>query len=69
VSDYRVKKSDKIYEVHEGETDQVVARFKKEKSAKAMARDWNLGGGFSGWTPSFFLIGENIFSDYNQSKS
>ena len=69
MSNYRVKKSDKIYEVHEGETDQVVARFKKEKSAKTMARDWNLGGGFSGWTPSFFLNGKNIFSDYTQAKS
>jgi hypothetical protein len=43
------------YEVVESGTRQVINTELTKNEAKAMARHLNMGGGFDGWTPSFFL--------------
>lgn len=45
----------KTYQIKETETDHIVATFKKNVDAKKMAKHLNLGGGFDGWTPTFFV--------------
>lgn len=44
-----------LYEVVESTTEQVVKTDMTQSEAKAMCRHLNLGGGFDGWTPAFFL--------------
>jgi hypothetical protein len=60
--DYKlVKKNEKTalshYEVLETNTDQVIRKFPvdKQPEARAFMRSLNLGAGFNGYTPSFFL--------------
>ena len=60
--DYKlVKKNEKTalshYEILETNTDQVIRKFPvdKQPEARAFTRSLNLGAGFSGFTPSFFL--------------
>lgn len=43
------------YEVVETGTRQVIKSEMRKEEAKSMARHLNMGGGFDGWTPSFFL--------------
>jgi hypothetical protein len=43
------------FEVVETNTEQVVKTFMALKDAKKFMRSLNLGGGFDGWTPTFFL--------------
>jgi hypothetical protein len=45
------------YDILEESTEQVVKSFSGDKflDARAFMRHLNLGGGFDGWTPSFFL--------------
>jgi hypothetical protein len=45
----------KFYSIKETETDHIIATFKKSVDAKKMAKHLNLGGGFDGWTPNFFV--------------
>ena len=46
------------YAVLEKNTDQIIRKFSvdKQPEAKAFTRSLNLGAGFDGWTPNFFLI-------------
>lgn len=45
-----------ICDIIETKTDHVVATLPSHPGkAKALCRHLNLGGGFDGWTPSFFL--------------
>jgi hypothetical protein len=44
-----------VYNVVENMTDQIVRSFSVHKEAKKLLRHLNLGGGFDGWTPTFFL--------------
>ena len=60
--DYKlVKKNEQTalthYEVLETGTDQVIKKFSvdKQPEARAFMRSLNLGAGFNGHTPSFFL--------------
>jgi hypothetical protein len=53
--DYKVKKEDNQFKVIETKTDKIIYQSDDEKKARELARKWNLGGGFSGWTPTFFL--------------
>lgn len=45
----------KLYDVLETSTEQVVASYSEYNEARKFMRFLNLGGGFDGWTPSFFL--------------
>lgn len=50
------------FKLVESKTDQVIKTFTMYSEAKKMLRHLNLGGGFDGWTPQFFLkkIPENL---------
>ena len=50
-------KDEKVYDVMETTTDQVIKSFPGDKflEARSFMRHLNLGGSFDGWTPSFFL--------------
>lgn len=43
-------------EVYETATDQIIKKFSTKSEARELMKHLNLGGGFDGWTPSFFLI-------------
>lgn len=47
--------SDKLYEVVETPTEQVIDSFESHDEARKFSRHLNLGGGFDGWTPAFCL--------------
>ena len=51
---YRVIKDEGGYKIVEKDTQHVVDRVVKEKPARELCRDLNLGAGFAGWTPEFF---------------
>lgn len=54
---YRVHRDDekfKVVEVVEGEVREVKTGL-EQKTAKNLAAELNLGNGFAGWTPNFFL--------------
>lgn len=44
-----------VFDVYEVPTEQVIKRFNDPKEAKKFMRHLNLGGGFDGWTPTFFM--------------
>jgi hypothetical protein len=44
-----------VYSIYEVPTEQVIKTFNDKKEARAFLRHLNLGGGFDGWSPSFFL--------------
>ena len=51
----KFKYKDKIYEVIETTTDQVIEVYTDVFSAQKATTHFNRGGGFDGWTPSFIL--------------
>jgi len=53
--DYKVVENNKTYSVEEKATGYIIRTFKSQKEAKEYMKFLNLGGGFSGWTPSFIL--------------
>lgn len=53
---YSVINNNGSYDVYETSTEQVIKTFTKATEAKELMKRLNLGGGFDGWTPSFFLI-------------
>ncbi len=54
---YKSIRSDKVnlFDVHESHTDQIILSGLTSEAAKKATRQLNMGGGFDGWTPSFFL--------------
>ena len=52
---YRVIQSGKEFSVVEKETEHVVYSVGHVEPANRMCRDLNLGAGFAGWTPNFFV--------------
>lgn len=54
--DYKIVEENKTYKVFEVTTEQVIKTFTDKTEAKKFLRHLNLGGGFSGWTPTFFLL-------------
>ena len=52
--DYKIKKENNFFKILEVKTEKVVYQSQDEKKTREIARKWNLGGGFSGWTPTFF---------------
>ena len=53
--DYKVVKKDNTYTVLETKTEHNVGTYLSETEARVIARMYNLGGGFAGWTPKFIL--------------
>lgn len=56
MKNYRVVKNDDMWEIIETQTNQIIRSFKDEEKAKKLNRHLKGGGGFNGWTPSFFLL-------------
>ena len=54
---YKSIRSDKVnlFDVHESLTDQIILSGLTSEAAKKTTRHLNMGGGFDGNTPSFFL--------------
>lgn len=52
---YRVQKENGIFLIVEKDTDQIIRRCGCEREARDLCRSLNLGSGFNGFTPSFFL--------------
>lgn len=52
---YTVLKKERVCLIQEKDTDQVVFECKSEVDARKMCRSLNLGAGFNGLTPGFFL--------------
>lgn len=52
---YKLVENNNSYSIFEISTDQIVKSFNDKKEAKKFLRHLNLGGGFDGWSPSFFL--------------
>ena len=54
MKNYTVKKNKK-WQVFENKTEQVIKEFSRKDDAYRLARHLNLGGGFDGITPKYFL--------------
>lgn len=53
---YKIIEDNGSFQVWEIATEQVIKTFTGDnKEARKFLRHLNLGGGFDGWTPSFFL--------------
>ena len=52
---YKVVKSQKKYKVKEIASRQFLGSYEYIKEANGQVRQFNLGKGFNGWTPSFML--------------
>lgn len=63
---YKIIQDSNGYNIVESPTDQVVKTFDSHSDAKKMMKHLNLGGGFDGFTPNFFL--KSVKSLYQNTK-
>ena len=52
---YKIINEANKFVVFEVQTEQPIKAFDKKSDAKQFLKHLNFGGGFDGWTPSFFL--------------
>lgn len=52
---YKMIEDINTFGVYEIATEQVIKTFKDKTEARKFLRHVNLGGGFNGWTPTFFM--------------
>lgn len=52
---YKIIEDKGTYNIFETTTEQVIKTFTDNAEARKFLRHLNLGGGFEGWTPTFFL--------------
>lgn len=52
---YKIVEENGAFNVFEVPTEQVIKAFTDNKEARKFLRHLNLGGGFDGWTPTFFM--------------
>jgi hypothetical protein len=55
MSNYSIKMVNKEYTIIEKSTKNVVFTTTSKRNAHKKLAFYNMGGGFDGWTPSFFL--------------
>ena len=55
MTEYKVEKSGRTYLIRELKTGFAIVKYKSNESAYRMVKHLNLGGGFGGVTPEFFL--------------
>lgn len=55
MKNYVIKKNGDFWDVVETQTDQVVKSCATPCKAQVFKTSLNLGGGFDGWTPTFFV--------------
>lgn len=53
---YKLIQNNSVWEIFEIETKQVIKKYTCFSKAKKKIKHLNLGGGFDGYTPTFFLI-------------
>jgi hypothetical protein len=58
---YKVNHNGRIYEVIETKTELIIETYRSSKEARRVCRSLNLGCGFNGHTPKFFI-------DFNPSR-
>lgn len=65
MSSYSIENINKEYRIIEKRTKHAVFTTTSKRKAHKKLAFYNMGGGFDGWTPSFFLIKmpENYFSE------
>ena len=66
MKNYEIKKNGEVYDLMETRTEQVIGTYSDVLKAQVAKTHFNRGGGFDGWTPSFFL--KNKF-DLSRKKS
>jgi len=59
---YKIEENNGIYSVVEYATEQTIGKFSDKLEARKLLRHLNLGGGFDGWSPSFFMKNFNLSS-------
>lgn len=52
---YKMVEDNNTFGVYEIATEQVIKTFTDRNEARKFLRHVNLGGGFNGWTPTFFM--------------
>jgi len=52
---YKIIENNNGFEIWETSTNQLIKTFIDKLEARKFLRHFNLGGGFDGWTPTFFL--------------
>jgi diaminopimelate decarboxylase len=52
---YKVKQTKNTFEVIETKTEHIMGVFSQQSEAKKVLRHLNFGGGFDGFTPTFFV--------------
>lgn len=53
---YKIQKNQDQFDILETQTNQIIESHKMQQDAKKRVKHFNFGGGFDGWTPSFFMI-------------
>lgn len=52
---YKMVEDNATFGIYEIATEQVIKTFTDRSEARKFLRHVNLGGGFNGWTPTFFM--------------
>jgi hypothetical protein len=52
---YKIVNNDTMFDIFETQTEQNIKSFDDNTEARKFLRHLNLGGGFDGWSPNFFL--------------
>lgn len=52
---YKMVEDNNTFGIYEIATEQVIKTFTDRNEARKFLRHVNLGGGFNGWTPTFFM--------------
>ena len=53
---YKMVEDNNTFGIYEIATEQVIKTFTDRNEARKFLRHVNLGGGFNGWTPTFFMV-------------
>lgn len=52
---YKIEEGNGFFYVKETVTEQIIKCFSEKDTARKFMKHLNFGGGFDGWTPTFFL--------------
>jgi len=66
---YKMKVDNGVHQVLETSTEQIIKTFDNKDSCRKFMRRLNLGSGFDGFTPSFFLKKIEIKKNKNKRKT
>ena len=52
---YKIEEIEDQYCIIENRSESIIRKYSDKNKAKKFLRHLNLGGGFDGWTPNFFV--------------